>query len=119
MSKKQEETKSVRQYDLDFLRVIAIAAVVLIHCIAAVQFKPVNSAAWMTTNLLDSFIHWCVPVFVMISGALLINERAYKDTGGFFKKRFSRSPYRFLFGRSSTTWHKYCFSRRRSNRVNS
>jgi surface polysaccharide O-acyltransferase-like enzyme len=90
MSKKQEETKSVRQYDLDFLRVIAIAAVVLIHCIAAVQFKPVNSAAWMTTNLLDSFIHWCVPVFVMISGALLINERAYKDTGGFFKKRFGR-----------------------------
>lgn len=90
MSKKQEETKSVRQYDLDFLRVIAIAAVVLIHCIAAVQFKPVESAAWMTTNLLDSFIHWCVPVFVMISGALLINERAYKNTGEFFKKRFSR-----------------------------
>ncbi|HEU4715380.1 MAG TPA: acyltransferase family protein [Candidatus Saccharimonadales bacterium] len=90
MPKKQEGTNSVRQYDLDFLRVIAIAAVVLIHCIAAVQFKPVDSAAWMTTNLLDSFIHWCVPVFVMISGALLINERAYKNTGEFFKKRFSR-----------------------------
>lgn len=87
---KKEGTKNVRQYDLDFLRVIAIAAVILIHCIAAVQFKPLGSAAWTTTNLIDSFTHWCVPVFVMISGALLINERAYKDSGLFFKKRFSR-----------------------------
>lgn len=85
--------KQVRQYDLDFLRVCAIIAVIIVHCIALSTnpaFQTSNPRSWFSAIAIDSFIRWCVPVFVMISGAFAINSDSYKYPRVFFKKRFLR-----------------------------
>lgn len=84
-------TQQKREADLDALRVVAIIAVIAIHCLAWVQMtKPIDSSAWMIGNILDSAVRWCVPVFVMISGALLIRQKTSEDPRAFFKKRLNR-----------------------------
>lgn len=84
-------TQQKREVDLDALRVLAIIAVIAIHCLAWVQMtKPVDSSTWMIGNILDSAIRWCVPVFVMISGSLLIRQKTADDPHTFFKKRLIR-----------------------------
>ncbi|MFC3996426.1 acyltransferase [Nocardiopsis sediminis] len=77
---------------LDFARVAAMLAVVLVHVFAPVVttvHSEFASPAWWTANAVDSMLRWCVPVFVMISGALLLRPR---DEGlrRFYTKRFSR-----------------------------
>ena len=80
-----------RSSDLDFLRIIAAIAVVVIHCAAILVLeRDVNDTTWMVGNIIDSFMRWCVPVFVMISGALLIKEKVFKERAAFIKKRLSR-----------------------------
>ncbi len=94
-----------REYYLDLLRVFAIFAVLVIHCIASSTSASHASStkAWLFSITLDSFVHWCVPVFVMISGALLINARVYKNSKQHIKKRFVRLlpallAWPFLYG---------------------
>lgn len=88
---KREGKRGGRRYDLDMLRVAAILAVVVIHHVAAAASqKPVGSGSWLAAELIDSFLRWCVPVFVMISGALLIRKDTYEKPMLFFKKRFNR-----------------------------
>ena len=66
-----------RVLSLDLLRVLAMMAVVLIHvCVPVVLgFGQLSPADWWTGNLLDSFSRWSVPVFVMISGAVLLGKK--------------------------------------------
>lgn len=80
-----------RHYDLDFLRVAAMFAVIGIHCLTAIIVKRYpDSDEWLIANTLDSFMRWCVPVFVMISGALLIKSSTFTHAKQFYKKRASR-----------------------------
>lgn len=74
------------------LRIAAIIAVVIIHSIAIGVFnQPLGSADWWLGNIVNGFTRWSVPVFVMISGALLIKESAFTDMATFYKKRASRT----------------------------
>jgi len=80
-----------RKNDLDFLRALAIIAVVVIHSIApVVRQKPIGSTSWIVANIIDSFMRWGVPIFVMISGALLIKKENFYNSKNFFKKRFKK-----------------------------
>lgn len=74
-------------------RVLAIVAVVLVHVIAPVvtgRWANEGSAAWWTANVLDSALRWCVPVFVMISGALLLDPRRVERPRDFYLRRLGR-----------------------------
>lgn len=65
--------KKERIVYLDYLRVFALLSVILLHVSA--QFwhdADVNSHVWRVFNIYDSISRLGVPVFVMISGALLI-----------------------------------------------
>lgn len=64
---------SDRVWYLDYLRIIATIAVVVLH-VAASQMREVavSSYAFMVYNAVDSAVRWAVPVFVMISGALFL-----------------------------------------------
>jgi surface polysaccharide O-acyltransferase-like enzyme len=87
----QKAKATVRQADLDFVRIISIVAVITIHGIAgAVLTKHIGSPGWQAANIIDSFARWAVPVFLMLSGALLIKPAASLEVKSFFKKRFSR-----------------------------
>lgn len=61
---------------LDRLRLWAILAVVVIHAIGTATRKSgtgLHPAAWWASNLINSACVWCVPVFVMVSGALMLD----------------------------------------------
>lgn len=82
-----------RDIRIDFLRVIAAIAVVLLHS-AANTFHflgdTIDSAWWMT-NVYGSLSRWCVPVFIMISGAILLEKpiQQYEIKYSFIR-RFSK-----------------------------
>ncbi|MBI6634011.1 acyltransferase family protein [Pseudomonas paralactis] len=71
---------------LDFARVIACLMVVFLHVSAA--GIGVFDENWMYSNIYDSFVRSCVPIFLMISGALLLCRK--QSALDFYKKRFLR-----------------------------
>lgn len=82
-----------RTVEYDLARTLAIVAVIAIHCFAFVliyDFSP-HSKTWLLANLFDSVSRWCVPVFIMLSGALLIKPsfdiNRLKD---FYRSKVSR-----------------------------
>ncbi len=74
-----------RNLALDAGRAVAIAAVILIHVCAPLVtgYKPGNPQFFFG-NLFDALARIAVPLFVMISGALMLNE----DTSFSLKKLF-------------------------------
>jgi surface polysaccharide O-acyltransferase-like enzyme len=79
------------------LRVFATISVILLHVAGQIliQYGKVSDFVWWTGNLYDSAVRFCVPVFVMLTGALLL-PKAY-EIGAFLKKRFLRIILPFLF----------------------
>jgi surface polysaccharide O-acyltransferase-like enzyme len=76
---------------IDNSRIIAIFAVVFLHVAAgAVSGSDLGSQYWWIGNVYNSFARWCVPVFVMISGALLLDPNKAENLPLFYKKRISR-----------------------------
>ena len=76
---------------LDNSRILATYAVVLLHVTAGfVVNNDVGTEYWWVGNIYDSAVRWCVPVFVMVSGALLLDSNKKEDLLTFYKKRFSR-----------------------------
>jgi surface polysaccharide O-acyltransferase-like enzyme len=63
-----------RAYWADLCRVIAIFGVIVIHACGEkfYRFPNINFSDWMPVNLLDSAVRCAVPIFVMLSGALLL-----------------------------------------------
>jgi surface polysaccharide O-acyltransferase-like enzyme len=85
-------TTNQRDTNLDLLRVLAAFAVVWLHVSAGVvATKPdVYSEIWWIGNFADSFSRWSVPIFVMVSGALLLSKSSELAPLDFYQKRASR-----------------------------
>ncbi len=81
-----------RRWDLDALRLLAIAAVVAIHVFGLlVSAGRRGSPHWWGAVVIDIGLTWAVPVFVMISGALVLAPRAHAaGPAVFYRKRFAR-----------------------------
>ena len=78
------------------LRLIALYAVIVLHTTAVLlaQYGKVPFNDWLTADCYNAVVRFAVPVFVMITGALLLH-REY-ELGDFFKKRLSRVITPFL-----------------------
>ncbi len=75
---------------VEVLRVFAIAAVVIVHVSADIitEWSSVPRGWWWTANFYDSLSRGAVPLFVMLSGALLLGKsESYRE---FFGRRFQR-----------------------------
>ena len=74
---------------VDNVRVIATFAVVFLHVAANVVLNvlDLDNFAWLTGNLYDSSVRWCVPAFVMISGFLLLDQGKTESLFTFYRKR--------------------------------
>lgn len=82
-----------RQWYLDLLRVISIAAVVVIHTAAQYWSSlSVTSYEWNMANVFDGAMRWAVPVFVMISGALFLDPKKEQP----IKKLYSKNVLRIV-----------------------
>ena len=67
--------KSNRIISYDILRIIATLSIVMIHTAASfVLSSPVGSFEFTVSNFIDSLARVGVPIFAMISGALMLNE---------------------------------------------
>lgn len=87
-------------YDkLDAARWMAAFAVVLLHCAAfpLTSVLDYGSTDWQWANLYDAASRWCVPVFVMISGALLLNPAKREPFKYFYQRRAVRIAPAIVF----------------------
>ena len=57
---------------LDLLRVLATFAVIFLHVCGSELLATSHSRNWYIEVAGSGLVHWCVPVFVMISGALFL-----------------------------------------------
>ena len=56
------------------------------------------SALWWSGHSLCLVLQWCVPLFIMISGALLLHESRSRETGAsFYRKRVRRIALPLVF----------------------
>ncbi len=79
------------------LRLIALFAVIILHSTSPVleQYGKEPVFVWLTGDFYNSLVRFAVPVFVMITGALLLHKEY--ELGSFLKKRFVRVVVPFLF----------------------
>ena len=85
-----------RIFYFDVLRSIAIICVIMCHvCRKFCEYAPAGTFRWLTSVVWIDIGVMGVPIFLMISGALLLN-RNY-DLGDFMKRRFSRILIPFIF----------------------
>ena len=82
----------------DYLRVLATFAVIILH-VAAQNFKKVElgSFEWDVFNFTDSAVRWGVPVFVMISGALFLDNNKPLTLKKLYGKNILRIVTAFIF----------------------
>ena len=89
------KTKKERIFYYDALRAFAIIAVIICH--VDHFFGPLTTPAQIIAKLTFHDIGDIgVPIFLMISGALLLN-REYPSLADFLKRRFTRIIYPFIF----------------------
>lgn len=81
---------------LDLLRVGSMFAVVLIHVAVGSLGAKLGSGVWHFANISTAFAGTAVPVFFMISGALLLDSPRTSSLGHTFKHRFLRIFVPFL-----------------------
>jgi surface polysaccharide O-acyltransferase-like enzyme len=89
----QRPARTRRQWELDALRVIAIAGVVAIHVAGLLLAHDdlTGSPRWWAAVTVNVGATWVVPAFVMISGALVLTPRAHADgPAAFYRKRLAR-----------------------------
>lgn len=95
MSETENINKPQRIFYYDVLRALAIIGIVFCHVSASYVSRDINSPSLYISIFFDCFRDFSIPIFVMLSGALLIGK---KDTLiKFFKKRLSRLFIPFLF----------------------
>lgn len=83
---------------LDILRVIAIIGVITIHVtgINVIHIENIHTSKWWVSNIFNSLSRFCIPVFFMISGALILSTPLEKDALGSIKKRVRKVGIPFL-----------------------
>ena len=81
----------------DNIRFFATVGVVLLHASAPgiYKFGKISDFDWGFLNIVDSATRCCVPLFVMLSGALLLRQD--KELLPYLKNRFWRVLVPFLF----------------------
>lgn len=83
---------------LDILRMLATIAVVTIH-VSAYNWYTTSPASyeWNVFNFYDSIVRWAVPIFVMISGALFLDNDRNIEIKKLYTKNILRIITAFLF----------------------
>jgi surface polysaccharide O-acyltransferase-like enzyme len=87
---------------VDLIRTVAIIAVIILHATNdATSFNPeapFEVWRWWIVNVYQSMSRLGVPLFVMLSGTLLLQPaKLGEPLGNFFKKRWARIGLPFLF----------------------
>lgn len=84
---------------LDYLRSYAMIMVVLLHCIGffITEEKTFGTTSWYINLVINAFSRTAVPIFLMISGYLMLSSEGASDIKGFYKKRLGRIVLPLVF----------------------
>ncbi|GEL11987.1 Surface polysaccharide O-acyltransferase, integral membrane enzyme [Flavobacterium glycines] len=79
------------------LRALATLSVIVLHVAFPILYNygTIKVNDWQIGNFFDSLVRFCVPIFLMLTGALLLSKPI--EIESFFKKRFLRILLPFLF----------------------
>lgn len=96
-SEKGGKVPSSRNFSFDVLRAIATVSVVALHAAGPVlyEFGTIATGEWWAANAIDSAVRFSVPIFLMLTGALLLER--IEPAGQFLKRRFARLLWPFIF----------------------
>lgn len=88
---------------VDLIRTVAIVLVILLHA-STESYTNVELMSeqgvqiWWASNIYDSIARVCIPLFVMLAGALLLQpSKADEPLTVFYKKRWTRFGVPFIF----------------------
>lgn len=90
------EGKKNRVLYFDVLNILSCIAVIALHHNGLVHSFE-DTLAWRESLVIECLFYWAVPVFLMISGANLLNYREKYNTAVFFKKRVIRTVIPWIF----------------------
>jgi surface polysaccharide O-acyltransferase-like enzyme len=81
-----------RDTAIDLVKVVALVLVVIVHVVGSpvVMFGQMPSGSWWYVNVLDSAARSCVPLFLLASGALILDARRLSSLPDFFRRRLSK-----------------------------
>lgn len=80
------------------LRVTAAFGVAALHVISLwLRDTDPGTASWWIADFYDAATRWCVPVFIMISGALLLKPHRLQPLNVFYRRRMGRILAPLLF----------------------
>lgn len=83
---------------INILRILAILAVINVHVSTWMTNNiPPLTFNWWVGNLIHSITLWSIPVFVMVSGALLLDDSRNEKPTYFYKKRARRIGVPLVF----------------------
>lgn len=76
----------------DGMRVAAVVAVIGVHAsgIGVMRYGRLDPLHWWSVNAVDSLCRWAVPIFIMLSGALLLDPARDEPAPTFYRKRMAR-----------------------------
>jgi surface polysaccharide O-acyltransferase-like enzyme len=83
---------------IDFLRFIAAIAVITIHVLGPFRYLygEIPDSDWLAATGLNSLTRWAVPVFMLISGALLLSSEKPFDAKYYLTHRLSKVVVPFI-----------------------
>ena len=82
---------------IDNLRILATISVIFLHVSSPLlyNFEGKEDLNWWTGNIYDGTVRFCVPVFVMLTGSLMLSKDY--DLNDFLKIKLMRIIIPFLF----------------------
>ncbi len=82
----------------DLLRSVAAVAVVIIHVLGPyrAELGTIPDSEWISAITFNSFSRWAVPVFIMITGALMLSDTRPFDPKYYLKRRLGKVLVPFL-----------------------
>ncbi len=88
-----------RQLSLDLIRLASALAIILIHTVSLRYFDldQLGYKNWIVSASLGWLVIWGTPLFVMVSGYLLIGSAAKTNATDFWKKRFHKLAIPLIF----------------------
>lgn len=95
----------------DAARVLGTLAVVIGHiCDMTVFNKNAGATDWWTCLFVDSATRWAVPVYIMLSGALLLDPARTETPGEFYSKRLARLGVPVLVWSAFFMWFSVAYT---------
>ena len=86
-----------KYYYIDFIRIFSMFAVIFLHAAADLLRVDYLKPVWHFSNVLTALFSSSVPLFFMISGAMLISNDKSSSVSHLFKVRIKKVLFPFLF----------------------